>query len=125
VTRGLKEYDREYTNAVTDTVRRRIGYDRIRDEIERFVVQLEYEIELGEWVTVVRSDHDPQSEHGHDVAKEGVHLDVYRDSEKQRSEEIFPPMQPKEAFTYAEDHIATHAERYVKRFEEWHGIRSQ
>lgn len=89
-----KEYDREYTNAVTDTVRRRIGYDRNRDEIERFVVQLKYEFELKGWVTVVRSDHDLQSEHGYDVAKESVHLDVYRDGEKQQSEEIFSPIQP-------------------------------
>jgi len=121
----LRDYDREYTHAVTRSVRLRLGYSRDRKSIGRFVVQLEYRFDPDKWATIVRSDHDPESEHGHDVSEEGVHLDVYRDSEKIRSEEIFPPMEPHKALTYAEDHIATHAERYTERFERWHGIRNQ
>ena len=119
-----RDYDRQYTDAVTQNVRLRLGYSREANEITRFVVQLEYRLD-DEWETIVRSDHDPESDFGHDVVEEGVHLDVYRDGEKLRSEEIFPPMNPKAALTYAEDHIATHAERYIKRFEQWHGIRNQ
>lgn len=120
-----QQYEREYTTTVDRHVRRRMGYSHTRGQVTRFVVQLEYEFEGLGWTTIVRSDHDPDSEHGHDVTEGGVHLDVYRDGEKLRSEEIFPPMRPSEAFTYAEDHIAEHAERYVKRFERWHEIRNR
>ncbi|MDL0131436.1 hypothetical protein PNP59_10900 [Halobacterium salinarum] len=120
-----RDYDREYTSSVGQRVRRRMGYSHTSGHVTRFVVQLEYQLEDGEWAAVVRSDHDPESKHGHNVAEEGVHLDVYRDGEKLRSEELFPSMQPSEALTYAEDHIAMHAKRYVKRFEEWHEIRTQ
>jgi hypothetical protein len=120
-----RNYDREYTSSIGHRVRRRMGYSHSHGRVIRFVVQLEYELEGGEWATIVRSDHDPESEHGHDVTEEGVHLDVYRDSEKLRSEELFPSMEPSDALTYVEEHIAMHAERYIKRVEEWHEIRTQ
>ncbi|MBB6091076.1 hypothetical protein HNR49_002467, partial [Halobacterium salinarum] len=47
------------------------------------------------------------------------------DEEKYRSEELFPPMQPSEALTYAKDQIPMQPERYGTRFEEWHEIRAQ
>jgi hypothetical protein len=98
-----RDYDNEYTTSLGLNVRRRMGYSHERGHIHRFVVQLEYEIEPGEWVQIVRSDHGPDSEHGYDITADGVRLDVYREGGKLRSEDIFPPMQPNEAFTYAED----------------------
>lgn len=88
----------------------------------QFVVQLEYLLD-GEWTEVVRFDHDPASDVAHDVSEEGVHTDVYRDGEKYGTAEVFPPMPASEALTFAEDHLAAHAERYLERFERWHGIR--
>lgn len=79
--------------------------DTDRGSVTRFVVQLEYRIDDG-WYEVVRFDHDPDSEHGHDVANEGVHVDVYRDEKRIRSEEIFPPMTPDNAFTFAEEQLS-------------------
>jgi len=32
-----------------------------------------------------------------------VHMDVYRDGQKERVEEIFPPMPATDAFSFAED----------------------
>lgn len=117
-------YNREFTADVTVKSRRRLGYSHEKGEVTRFVAQLEYFLS-GSWVEVVRFDHDPTANHCHDVTKEGVHMDIYRDGEKFRTEEVFPPMEPSEALTYAEDHLNQHAKRYIKRFEEWHGIRSR
>lgn len=114
-----REYDREFTTPETYWTRRRFGYDTDRGTVTRFVVQIE--CRLGdEWEVVVRLDHDPESEHGHDVAADGVHLDVYRDGEKLRSETLTPPMEPAAALTYAEEHLKEEGERYVDRFERWH-----
>ncbi|MDL0135981.1 hypothetical protein PNQ20_03825 [Halobacterium salinarum] len=98
-----------------------MGYSHSSGHLTLFVVQFEGD----EWAIVVRSDHDPEREHGYDVAKKGVYLDVYRDEEKYRSEELFPPMQPSEALTYAKDQIPMQPEGYSTRFEEWHEIRTQ
>jgi|GEM_PF-7023724 hypothetical protein len=38
-------------------------------------------------------------------------MDVYRDGEKRRSEEVFPPMRAGEALMFAEEHLNQHAER--------------
>jgi len=119
-----RDYEREFTTPLDYRARRRIGYSHNRGAVTRFVVQLEYRLQ-GEWVEVVRFDHDPEAEQGHDVTTEGVHIDVYRNGEKVRSPEIFPPMPANDALTSAEEHLTQHGERYIKRFEEWHGIRNR
>lgn len=119
-----RDYDREFSTALSNRARRRIGYSHDRGEVTRFVVQIEYHL-ADEWAEVVRFDHDPESEHAHDVTTEGVHMDVYRDGEKIRSPEIFPAMPASDALTSAEEHLKTHGQRYIKRFEKWHGIRSR
>jgi hypothetical protein len=119
-----REYDREFTTPLEYRTRRRIGYSHERGAVTRFVVQVEYRVN-GEWLEVVRFDHDPESDHTHDVTEEGVHMDVYRDGEKIRSEEVFPPMKASDALTFAEEHLNQHAERYINRFEEWHEIRNR
>ena len=116
-----REYDREFTTPVGFRARRRVGFDTDRGTVTRFVVQLEYLVG-DEWREVVRFDHDPESEHGHDVTVEGGHVDVYRDGDLIRTEEIFPPMSANDAFTFAEEHLAEHAKRYSERFVKWHGI---
>lgn len=115
-----RDYDREFTDAVGGSARRRLAYSHDRGEITRFVVQLEYR--LDSWQPVVRFDHDPESDQGHDVEGEGVHMDVYRQGAKLRAEEVFPPMPADDALTFAEAHLREHEKRYIKRFEEWHGI---
>lgn len=117
---GPREYDREFTDARGPRARRRVAYDHDAGQITRFVVQLEYD--YAGWTTVVRFDHDPVSDHGHDVTVEGVHMDVYRDGEKVRAEEVFPPMPADEALTFAEGHLRDHEQRYIERFETWHEI---
>jgi hypothetical protein len=119
-----RDYDREYTKPRSDTLRVRIGYSHSRGEVIRFVVQLEYKLGSS-WLEVVRYDHDPVSDFGHDVAEEGLHIDIYRDGEKDRSEYVAPAMPAGQALDRAEDHLLNNLEGFVKRFESWHGINSR
>jgi len=118
MTEEPREYGREFTTPLQYRVRRRIGYTHERGEVTRFMIQIEYLLD-GEWTEVVRFDHDPESDHGHDVTKEGVHMDVYRDGEKIRQEEVFPSMSASDALTFAEEHLKQHGQRYINRFEQW------
>ena len=80
--------------------------------VTKFLRQLEYRVR-DDAREVVRFDHDPESEGGRDVAQEGLHMDIYRDGEKSRTERIGPPEPPNRALTRAEGHLAEHAEQYV------------
>ena len=111
-----REYDRECTDRISETTRIRTGYTHDRGTGTRFVYQLEYRVD-DEWQTVVRYDHDPASEHGHDVSEEGLHIDAYRDGEQHRTEYVSPPMQPNDALSRAEDRSTTDVETFLERFE--------
>ena len=114
-------YDREYVKLATRQSQIRVGTTVEDGAVTKFLRQLEYRV--GDDVReVVRFDHDPESEGGHDVAQEGLHMDVYRDGEKSRTERIGPPEPPNRALTRAEGHSAEHAERYIRRFERWHDL---
>jgi hypothetical protein len=118
-------YDHERTVPVGTVGRRRFGYTHEGGDVTRFTLQLEYLID-GEWTPVVRYDHDAVTDHdGHDVAEEGLHMDVYRDGEKLRQEYIAPPMPASVALNFAEDHLRENMQRFIRRFEEWHGIRNR
>jgi hypothetical protein len=121
-----REYDTEYTRPLPGPLQERIGFSTDRGDVSRFFVQLEYNVD-DEWVEVVRYDHDPAApdEVAHDVAKEGLHVDIYCEGEKHATEFITGPLPPGLALDHAEDHLAKNLKRYVKRFEEWHGIRNR
>ena len=121
---GPQDYDREYTDPLSDVTRVRLGYSHDRGEVTRFVVQLEYYVE-SEWREVVRYDHDPASEFGHDVTEDGLHIDVYRDGEQYRTEYVAPPMPAGLVLDRAEDHLSNNLEGFTTRFEQWHGIRNR
>lgn len=74
----------------------RLGYSSEGGEITLFVLQLGYRLD-DECREIVRFDHDPESEEVHDVTSDGVHMDSYRDGEKFRTAEIFPPMPASDA----------------------------
>ena len=118
-----REYDREYTKPLPGPLQIREGYDADRGEVIRFLVQLEYR-RAGAWEPVVRYDHDGQgsSEATHDVTEEGIHVDVYRDAEKTATGAVSGPRDPNTALDTAEDHLAQNLQRYVERYERWHGI---
>ncbi|MFB6143012.1 MAG: hypothetical protein ABEJ30_06685 [Halorientalis sp.] len=86
-----RDYDKEYTKALTHRLRIQQAYSHEKGDVTRFVVQLEYRVD-DSWCEVVRYDHDPASEHAHDVEEEGLHMDIYRGGEKHRTEFVAPPM---------------------------------
>lgn len=115
------DYDREFTTAVDRQARRRVGFDTTRGEVTRFVVQLEYR-HGEEWRPVVRYDHDTEGETSHDVTEEGLHIDIYRENGKEATEYIAPPQSAAVALDLAEDHLSQNLERFIERYERWHGI---
>lgn len=122
------EYDREFLKPIgIPGARLRVGYSRDGGEVTAFVVQLECRLEnnstageTGEWVEVVRSDHST-SAGGHDVTHEGLHLDIYRDGEKDDTEQLTGSLSSvDDASDVAEERITEDAERYINRFRQWH-----
>lgn len=108
---------------LADRVQLRTAFTAERGEVVQFVVQLEYWLH-GEWREVVRYDHDQDAEGGHDITTEGLHLDVFRDGEKVRTEQVSGPIPSDEGFNHAEDDLLKNVQEYIKRFESWHDIKN-
>ena len=106
---------------LAESVQIRTAFSTHRGVVTRFAIQLEYWI-AGDWCEVVRYDHDQDAPGGHDVTADGLHRDVYRDGEKHRTIPVSPPVPANAAFQYAEDDLRENVERFVKRFERWHGV---
>lgn len=66
-----------------------------------------------------------ESEFGHDVTEAGLHIDIYRDGEKEATEYISPPQPAAIALDRAEDHLSKNLERFSSRYEQWHGIKNR
>ena len=115
------QYDREFTTIINRRAQIRTGLSTHRGEVTRFFIQLEYRLN-GEWLEVVRFDHGPDTEMGHDITEEGLHMDIYRDGEKYRIKDDFPPVKLNRAPRYCTVYIREHAERIIKRFETWHNV---
>jgi len=121
-----RDYDQEYTDDLSPVTRIRLGYSHERGDVTRFVLQLEYRLDESDWRVVVRYDHDSEGseEAVHDVTEDGLHMDVYQDGNRLRTEYVAPPMPAGLALDRAEDHLARNLETFVQRFEEWHGTRN-
>ncbi|MFB6200441.1 MAG: hypothetical protein ABEI98_00325 [Halorhabdus sp.] len=126
MTEEPRDYDLEFTAAVTHRIRRRLGFDSERGDVRRFVLQLEYYHD-DEWHTVVRYDHDGtgESEFSHDVPEEGLHIDIYRDGEKEATEYVTGPQPAALALDRAEDHLSENLQRFITRYEKWHEINNR
>lgn len=60
-----------------------VGFDREQGHIPRFLVMLHYQISSApEWEAIARMDHNETSTTGHDVYREGLHVDIVRRSKK-------------------------------------------
>lgn len=121
-----RSYGEEYLTSFPGPLRLRIGCTTDQGDVTRFLVQLEYAVDT-DWRTVVRYDHDPEGpdEMTHDVTEDGLHMDIYRDGDKVDSETVTDPLPPDEGFTHAEEHLMTNLKEVVRRFEQWHGIKSR
>ena len=109
---------------LADAVQLRLAFSKHRGTITRFMIRLEY-WHGGDWCEIVRYDHDRDAPGGHDITEEGLHRDVFRDGEKVETVQVTGPIPANKGFNYAEDDLGENAERYTKRFEQWHGIKSK
>ena len=109
---------------LADRVQLRTAFSTDQGKVTRFLIQLEYWLD-GDWCEVVRYDHDRDASGGHDITEEGLHRDIYRDSEKLRQEDVTPPIPANEGFDYAEEDLRENVERFIKRFETWHGVKDR
>ena len=112
-------------------------YARIRRIIEaqdgtvtRFVYQLEYDVaatpvgtHTPDWKQVARFDHNTDPSVGHDIRKDGLHMDLYRNGEKYRVVTSFPSVPLSLAPAYCEHYLEEHAPTLLKQFEYWHDLR--
>jgi hypothetical protein len=59
-----------------------VGFDQDRGYISRFLVQLHYRVSADpiRWQSIARMDHNETAATGHDVYREGLHVDIERRS---------------------------------------------
>lgn len=109
-------------------------YARIRRELAvenglpvRFVYQLEYNTNAShdglpphDWRQVARFDHDIDGPHN--VAEEGLHIDLYRDGEKYAQLYDFPEVALTEAPGFCRAFLEQRADELIDQFEQWHDI---
>lgn len=71
-----------------------IGLDTTRGAVDRFLVQLQYDISLRprRSVAISRIDHNPTSIAGHDLYAEGLHVDVTLPDGSEG--QVWPPHSP-------------------------------
>lgn len=82
---------------------------------------LEYRVE-DEWRPVVRFDHNPEGTDGHNMVEEGLHMDIYRDGEQDRTKRDFPPIELSRAPDYCVSYIENNADPLLRRYEQWHNL---
>lgn len=118
----MTDTDVQYFNWVEyPHARVRVEIDKEQGDVTRFVIQLERSIE-GDWKQVVRFDHNPENPNGHDITKEGLHMDVYRNGDKARVKDDFPPVPLSDAPRYCILYVEQHADQLLRRFEQWHNL---
>ena len=83
--------------------------------VTEFVVQLECWVE-DHWEEVARFDHDPET---HDIRKEGLHMDIYREGEKYEVKRDFPRLNPNAGMNFSISYLQARNERLIERYKSW------
>ena len=106
---------------LSERVQLRHAFSTEKGDVTQFMTQLEFWLD-GEWREVIRYDHNPELEAGHDVTEEGLHRDIYREGTKHDTEQVTGPIPANAGFNNAEEDLRENVERYTKRFKQWHGV---
>jgi hypothetical protein len=96
--------ERSYIIPYSKNTRKRHYHKTERGRVVNFVVQLEVEVEGGEWKPVVR----------YDCSHKFIHRDAYNLKGRQRKEEL--GLTYEEALTFADEDIDENWERYQVAF---------
>lgn len=90
--------------------------DKRRGSLIRWVVQLQRIREYpDDFPTIAQFDHNPMSEHGHDVFSEGLHIDLYLQDDK--DVKIYPSHPP--LHHYDTGAVPRRCTDYFKENTEW------
>lgn len=105
----------------------RVVFATKRGAIRSFVVKLEYNISentalVEEWEEVARFDHNPASEDGHDIRKEGLHMDVCDPDGTERKAAGFPDVPVNQAPRWCEEYFVQNHKRLTKRYAKLAGL---
>jgi hypothetical protein len=104
--------------------RRRTYLDTDKGELRRFYVQLEYNRrpsfdQRDDWVDIARFDHQPGNEYGHNIRKEGLHMDLCHPSESDRRVTDFPRVPLKQAPYFCEDYFDRNYNEICIQYANW------
>ena len=93
----------------------------VRGDIVTLVVKLEYNVSeepaLSEqWKPVARFDHNPDGQYGHDIIKEGLHLDLCLPGKDDKKIRGFPRVPLNLAPKWCEGYFEENHLRLTKRF---------
>ena len=99
----------------------RVEIGKLRGDVRWFVVQLEkntgnkYGLDQ-DWGQVARFDHHPEADWGHDIRKEGLHIDLYRGGQKAQVRRNFPNVPLNRAPAYCEKYLDQMEEKILQSF---------
>lgn len=119
--------DSTYVEIIHAPVARRRTYlDANSGEVQRFYVQLEYNRclpfdEPDDWIDIAWFDHQPDNENGHDIRKEGLHMDVRHPNGFDRKVTTFPNVDRNKAPHYCERYFNKNYEEICIRYAKWAG----
>jgi hypothetical protein len=117
--------DKAYTACIEyGEIRRRTELGLSLGDVTWFMVQLEYnhnriDRDCSDWRHVARFDHHPQWDWGHDIEKEGLHLDIF-DTEQRKvmMKRGFEEVPINEAPAYCETFLEKRAAILTQKYKE-------
>lgn len=119
-----------YTKSVAPPYTRiRTYFATDRGQVIRFVVKLEYNISentalINDWEEVARFDHNPNARNGHDIAEEGLHIDIVEPNGDDKRGWGFPDVPVNEAPRWCERYFEENHRRLTKRYAKRAGIKN-
>lgn len=109
-------------------LRLRFTLSREEGQVSSFLIQLEYNGEMipkdiGGWCPIARFDHNPDAVDGHDVAAEGLHLDLLDPSDtKHDVKRGFEQVDIADCPEYCEGYLLCYATYFAAEFEKRNGL---
>ena len=100
-----------------------VGFDQQGNQIPRFLVRLHHATSFYplEWAAIARFDHNESDSGGHDIYKEGIHIDVTKCSGgevKLRLSHTHPPQNTGKVIRWCVEYFDQEADYFVDVYEE-------
>ncbi|KAA9406556.1 hypothetical protein Har1131_06950 [Haloarcula sp. CBA1131] len=105
-------------------VRRRTELDFEGGEIQSFYVQLEYNLAPeasndDDWTQIACFDHQPEHPLGHDITREGLHMDIRHPAKRDRKTVDFPAVDLADAPRFCEKYLDKNYREISARYAGW------